>query len=128
MTAKAVHMDTISIHALELFAHHGVLPLEQELGQHFLLDLQLGLCLREAGKSDRLEDTVNYAAVIETVTQVFTGERFALLERAAQAVCDALLERYPIIETVRICLQKPDAPVPARFACVSVELLRERNG
>ena len=51
--------------------------------------------LSRARRSDDLEDTVNYAAVVEAVRAAFTAQSYDLIERAAQAVCDAVLEGFP---------------------------------
>ena len=81
-------MDKIQIKGLEIFAYHGVNPEEKENGQPFLLDITLWADLSRARRSDDLNDTVNYAAVRKTVQRVFTAEKYDLIERAAQAVCD----------------------------------------
>ena len=99
-------MDTIHIKGLRLFAYHGVNPEEKRDGQTFVLDLRLGADLSQARRSDRLEDTVNYAAVVKAVRAAFTAQSFDLIERAAQAVCDAVLEGFPQVEEVSLLLQK----------------------
>ena len=115
-------MDTIHIKGLRLFAYHGVNPEEKRDGQTFVLDLRLGADLSRARRSDRLEDTVNYAAVVKAVRAAFTAQSFDLIERAAQAVCDAVLEGFPQVEEVSLLLQKPEAPVSAEFDYMAVEI------
>ncbi len=53
-------MDRISVTGIEVFAHHGVLPHERELGQRFVVDLALELDLAPAAASDDVADTVHY--------------------------------------------------------------------
>ena len=72
-------MDTIHIKGLRLFAYHGVNPEEKRDGQTFVLDLRLGADLSQARRSDRLEDTVNYAAVVKAVRAAFTARSFDLI-------------------------------------------------
>ena len=120
-------MDTIHIKGLRLFAYHGVNPEEKRDGQTFVLDLRLGADLSQARRSDRLEDTVNYAAVVKAVRAAFTARRFDLIERAAQAVCDAVLEGFPQVEEVSLLLQKPEAPVSAEFDYMAVEITQRRE-
>jgi hypothetical protein len=38
-------VDRITVTGIEVFAHHGVLPHERELGQRFVVDLALDLDL-----------------------------------------------------------------------------------
>ena len=120
-------MDTIHIKGLRLFAYHGVNPEEKRDGQTFVLDLRLGADLSRARRSDRLEDTVNYAAVVKAVRAAFTARSFDLIERAAQAVCDAVLEGFPQVEEVSLLLQKPEAPVSAEFDYMAVEITQRRE-
>ena len=120
-------MDTIHIKGLRLFAYHGVNPEEKRDGQTFVLDLRLGADLSRARRSDRLEDTVNYAAVVKAVRAAFTAQSFHLIERAAQAVCDAVLEGFPQVEDVCLLLQKHEAPVSAEFDYMAVEITQRRE-
>ena len=120
-------MDTIHIKGLRLFAYHGVNPEEKRDGQTFVLDLRLGADLSQARRSDRLEDTVNYAAVVKAVRAALTAQSFDLIERAAQAVCDAVLEGFPQVEEVSLLLQKPEAPVSAEFDYMAVEITQRRE-
>lgn len=121
-------MDKIIIKGLELFAYHGVNPEEKAQGQTFLLDIALEADLSKARRSDSLQDTINYAAVRKTIQQTFTAEKFDLIERAAQAVCDSILAGYPQVEAVEVLLKKPEAPMNAVFDYVAVELRQERPG
>ncbi len=120
-------MDKIIIRGLRLRANHGVNPEEKRDGQIFELDLTLGADLTRAGQTDRLEDTVNYAAVRKTVQRAFTGESYDLIERAAQVVCDAVLAEYPAVEEITLRLKKPMAPMNAVFDYVGVEITRRRS-
>jgi dihydroneopterin aldolase len=119
-------MDKIQIKGLEIFAYHGVNPEEKENGQPFLLDITLWADLSRARRSDDLNDTVNYAAVRKTVQRVFTAEKYNLIERAAQAVCDGILGEHPQVEEVRVTLKKPEAPMNAVFDYVAVEVAEAR--
>lgn len=120
-------MDKIQIKGLEIFAYHGVNPEEKENGQPFLLDITLWADLSRARRSDDLNDTVNYAAVRKTVQRVFTAEKYDLIERAAQAVCDGILGEHPQVEEVCVTLKKPEAPMNAVFDYVAVEVAEARQ-
>ncbi len=121
-------MDKIYMKGLEIFAYHGVNPEEKENGQPFVLDITLWADLARARHSDNLADTVNYAAVRKTVQRVFTGEKYDLIERAAQAVCDGILAEHPRVQAVGLTLKKPEAPMNAVFDYVAVEIQVQREG
>ena len=96
-------------------------------GQSFVLDIDLRADLSRARRSDALEDTVNYGAVTKTVRRAFTQASYDLIERAAQAVCDAVLEDFPQVEEITVVLKKPQAPVKAEFDYMAVEITQRRR-
>ncbi|CCX38500.1 dihydroneopterin aldolase [Clostridium sp. CAG:1013] len=120
-------MDTIHIKGLRLFAYHGVGAEEKRDGQTFVLDITLKADLSRARRSDDLEDTVNYAAVCQTVREAFTAQSFDLIERAAQQAVDAVLDGYPQVEEITLVLKKPEAPIPEEFDYVAVEVTQRRK-
>ncbi|NMP37071.1 MAG: dihydroneopterin aldolase [Clostridiales bacterium] len=119
-------MDKIIIKGLEVFAYHGVNSEEKENGQSFVVDLILSTSLEAPGKSDDLADTVNYAKAVKTVKRVMAEKSYNLIERAAQAVADAVLSDYPSVESVLVTLKKPEAPINASFDYVAVQIERSR--
>jgi 7,8-dihydroneopterin aldolase/epimerase/oxygenase len=60
-------MDCIHISNIRAYGYIGFLPEEQVLGQWFEADVTLWLDLSVAGKSDALEDTLDYRSAIATV-------------------------------------------------------------
>ena len=125
---KGLSMDTILIRGLRVFAYHGVNPEEKRDGQTFVLDLDLSLDLSRPCRSDRVEDTVSYAQVRKTVERVMTEKKYNLIERAAQAVADAVLDEYSAVEQLDVTLCKPDAPMKGDFDTVGVRIQRGRQG
>ncbi len=119
-------MDKILIRDLKIFAYHGVNPEEKENGQNFVFDIDLYVNFSRACFSDDIADTVSYAKVIKTVKRIFTEEKYDLLEKAAQIVCDAIFDEYEQVEKIRLTLKKPEAPISAEFGWVGVEIFRER--
>jgi dihydroneopterin aldolase len=120
--------DHVFVNGLVLHAYHGVMPHEGKVGQSFILDLVLDIDLVNAAKSDKLADTVSYDAVVNVVSRTFTGKRYRLVEAAAGAAADAVLQNFPRIDKVRITVRKPHAPVAAVFTDVGVTLIRSRRG
>ena len=119
-------MDSIRIKNLKIPARHGVYEFEKEKDGTFELDIELYLPLLKAGKSDRLEDTINYEDIISTVTKAFTEKQYALVEAAAQSVCDRLLNDFKI-DKITIRVRKPHAPIDADFETVEVQLNRKNE-
>jgi dihydroneopterin aldolase len=119
--------DTIFVTGLSIHARHGVMDHETEVGQRFVIDLELYTDLSEPSRSDRLADTVSYADVVATTTAAFKNTNYKLLERAAGAVADAILSHFPRIRTVKVTVHKPHAPIAAIFDDVGIMLTRSRH-
>jgi 7,8-dihydroneopterin aldolase/epimerase/oxygenase len=119
--------DAIFIKGLVIHARHGVMEHESEVGQRFVIDLELDTDLSESSRSDRLADTVSYSNVVTTATSAFKDSNYYLLERAAGAVADAILAAFPRIRAAKVTVHKPHAPIAAIFEDVGVVLTRTRQ-
>lgn len=118
--------DTIFIHGVVIHARHGVMEHEAEVGQRFVIDLELSIDLTNSSRSDKLADTVSYSDVVKTATSAFRDDNYKLLERAAGAVAEAILEKFPRVSAVKVTVHKPHAPIAAIFDDVGVILTRTR--
>lgn len=119
--------DTIFIKGLVLHARHGVMDHETEVGQRFVIDLELAVDLSESSRTDRLSDTVSYSNVVACATAAFKDANYKLLERAAGAVAEAILSAFPKISAVTVTVHKPHAPIAAIFDDVGVIITRTRQ-
>ena len=84
-------MDKIHIKNLEVFAKHGVFPEENVLGQKFLISAELHTSVREAGKSDSLELSIDYGAVSHRIQSFLQEHTYRLLVAAAEQLAEELL-------------------------------------
>lgn len=121
---KEGKMDKIIIKDLEIFAKHGVLPEENKLGQKFLVSAVLYLDTRSAGKSDKIEDSVNYASVAHMLKTEMENKTFQLLEAVAEHLCKAILVLYSKVRKVDLEIKKPWAPIGLPLKTVSVAITR----
>lgn len=118
--------DTIFVQGLLVHARHGVMDHETEVGQRFVIDLELATDLSESSRTDKLSHTVSYAEVVNAATAAFAGQNYRLLERAAGAVADAILAAFPRVRSVKVTVHKPHAPIAAIFHDVGVIITRSR--
>ena len=116
-------MDEIHIKQLEVFAHHGVFPEENRLGQKFIVSADLRTDLRKAGLADDLQLSMDYGAVCGEIQEFLTRHTFQLLETAAEQLCTHLLQTLPLLRSIRLEIEKPWAPIglPLKTASVSIE-------
>lgn len=121
-------MDIIHLTGIRGYGYVGALPEEQVLGQWFEVNVTLRLDLAIAGQSDRLEDTLNYCSVVETVQHFIQTSKFALLEKLASAIADAILQNNSAkmpIHQVTVALTKLTPPIPNFSGQVTIEITRK---
>lgn len=117
-------MDKIKIKRLEIFANHGVLKEERELGQKFYVSCVMHLQTRKAGINDTLEDTVDYGKICFRIQRFLTEHTYKLIEAAAEALAKELLYTVERLRAVDIEIEKPWAPVGLPLETVSVSIHR----
>ena len=121
--------DRIVLEGMVFHGRHGTLPAERELGQPFIVDVELRLDLRPAGLSDELAQTVNYGEVHRRAREIVEGEPVNLTETVAERIAAAVLEDHPAVETVRVKVAKPHVRLDDTVLTGSaVEILRRRDG
>ena len=96
-------LDSIRIKGLRCRAHVGVPLQERRRLQEVRIDLELGLDLKAAGRADRVEKTLDYAAVAQEVKGIVRVRSFRLVEAMAEAIAGRVLEKFrPAFVRVRI--------------------------
>jgi 7,8-dihydroneopterin aldolase/epimerase/oxygenase len=114
---------TVHVRGLEAFGHHGVLDAERELGQRFVVDLDIELGDLSSTRSDALADTVDYASLSDAVHALMAGPPVALLERLAGMIADLVLED-PRARAVTVTVHKPHVALRPTVAETAVTLRR----
>lgn len=119
-------MDRILLNGLVFFGKHGCHAAENELGQKFLVDIELEFDLHAAGESDALEDTLDYVTIYNHARDVIEGEPAKLLEHLAQRIADfCLLDERVASAWVRI--RKPHIALPGALDYIGIEITRSRD-
>jgi len=116
-------MDIIFIHDLLLETIIGVHPWERDLRRTLRLDLELGADIYSAATADRLEDTLDYQAVAQRVSDFAAASDFQLVETLAERIADLLLQEFAV-PWLRLTLHKPGVPSGAKEAGVVIERSR----
>jgi dihydroneopterin aldolase len=65
--------------------------------------------------------------VVRKASEAFCARRYRLVEAAAGAVADAVLEHCPQVTSIRVTVHKPHAPIDATFDDVGVTIARVRG-
>ena len=119
--------DRILLTGMTFYGYHGVRTPEKELGQRFVVDLEMEFDLSAAGRSDDLNDTVNYSQVYRVVKEIMEGPSRNLLETLAEETAQGVLSAFPVAG-VRVRVTKPHVSIRgATLDGSGVEIYRIRN-
>ncbi|MFO7947336.1 MAG: dihydroneopterin aldolase [Armatimonadota bacterium] len=118
--------DVIRIVNMTFYGHHGVDESERELGGKFALDIELFADLTEAGRTDDLDNTIDYKAVYDCAREVEADRKYLLIEALAHDVAHAILHDFAV-EAVTVRARKQSVPLGGLIDHTEVEIHRERS-
>ncbi len=117
-------MDKIFIRDLALRCIIGIFPEERREKQDILINVEMHADLRKAGRSDDLNDTVNYKSIKLAILKLVENSKFQLIESLAENIADIALADEKVQQVI-VTIDKPGA---LRFAKSSaVEIIRTRT-
>jgi dihydroneopterin aldolase len=118
--------DRVELRGLRVLARCGVPPEERRRPQPLEVDLDVHLDLGPAGRSDDLDDTVDYGGVCSAAERAVAAAPAALLEHLAERVADAVLAADDRVQEVAVGVRKLRPPVASHLATAGVHLRRRR--
>jgi len=110
----------ITLETMKFHANHGVTAEERLIGGVYFVDLSLTENTYSVD-TDRIEDTIDYSAVFDTVKEEMMKSS-ALIEHVAGRILKALQARFPQIEAMTIKLSKLNPPIAGEMARATVTL------
>jgi 7,8-dihydroneopterin aldolase/epimerase/oxygenase len=117
-------LTSIHITGLETYGYHGLFAEERKLGQKFTFDISATLREARTHRSDNLDASVRYDAVVDEAVQIAGSEKFQTLEALAETIAAALLRRFFIMESVTVAKSSP--PISHAIKQVGIELSLRR--
>jgi dihydroneopterin aldolase len=122
MVDRLAPMDRLLLREMSFYGYHGDVEAERELGGRYRVDLEIGMDLTQAARTDNLEGAVDYVHVYQLVREVVEGQQHRLLESIAEAIAKLVLA-LPRVEEVRVRVGKTP-PVRGSFGEFAVEIVR----
>ncbi len=113
----------IEIEGMEFYAYHGHYPIEKQVGNKFIASVHIKTNCEKAGKSDKLEDALNYQVVYELIKKEMAIPS-DLLEHVCSRILDSLYNKFSQIDEATIKLSKMTPPMGGQIEKVSVSLTR----
>ena len=117
-------MDRIQLEGMSFQGRHGVREAERANPQEFMVDIEVECDLADAGRSDKLADTVDYTKLRAIAKAVIEGEPAQLIESLASRMADQVLQ-LPRVEAVGVRIAKrPASMQPIDSAAVRINRTR----
>jgi len=120
-------MFKIIVKNLNLFGYHGVLKEERKWGQNFLFNIAVDIKKDNFVNDDNIKSTLNYSKVIELIKEINSKNRFNLLETFSQVLATKILDTSPLVERVKVKIEKTSPPIKEDLQSVGVEFVMERD-
>jgi dihydroneopterin aldolase len=119
-------MGRIALEGMEFFAFHGFYDEEQKIGNKYGVDLYIETDLHAAGTSDKLDATVNYEVLYRVVAEEMLAPA-RLLEHVGYRVMDRVMQKFPHVKSVKVCVSKFNPPLGGICHRARVTLKRKRG-
>ncbi len=117
-------MDRIELEGMVFSGRHGVRPAERAAPQEFKVDVEVDADLSEAGRSDIVEDTVDYRPIYAIAKGVIEGEPAKLIETLAHRIAERVLQLDRVVTVSVRVAKRPQSMRPIDAAAVKISRTR----
>lgn len=87
-------MDIIFLHDFKVKTLVGIYPWERRVAQTIQFDLEIGLPSSQAGKTDCIDDAIDYADIVKTIHDILNSRHFSLLEALAEHIALTIMKEF----------------------------------
>lgn len=119
--------DCVFLKDLQAFCRLGIYEIEHKLGQCLRIELELEFDQEKAGKTDSINDTINYVDVSITVRELAASRPFMLLENLAQEITDTLFKKFEILDAIKLEIHKNIVNADQFAGTPGIKVYRERK-
>ena len=118
---------TIRIVNAHFYSYIGALPEEQVLGNRYIVNLTATYDATKAVASDDVADAVSYADLYDVIADKVGHSRDNLLEYVAGQILTEILDKYQLVDSCEITIQKAIPPIAGVIDAASVTLAARRD-
>ena len=117
-------MDKVFIENLEIETIIGIFGWEREVKQIVRISLEMSFDISKAGKSDKIDDALDYKKIGKSIVNLVENSSFFLVEKMAEEIASLVLKNNQIAE-IKLRVEKPGALRGSKS--VGVEILRSSS-
>ena len=82
--------------------------MEREVRQLISINLEMNFNTKKAGRSDRIDDALNYKNISKCIIELTESSKSKLIESLAQKIAKTVLSEFPV-SSVIVTVEKPGA-------------------
>ena len=116
---------TVALRNVHLYAYHGVMPQEREIGAWFTIDVELVVTEHSCTVTDDIDGTVSYADVYDIVVKEM-AQPSQLLENVAHRIIKGVFDRFETVASINITVAKDTPPMGGDRLSAAVTLKARR--
>ena len=116
----------ITLQNVHLYAYHGVMQQEQEVGAWYTVDAELTVADHSCTVTDDIAGTVSYADVYDIVVKEM-AQPSKLLENVAHRIMERIFASFGSVTDVVISVTKDTPPMGGDRLSASVRLKAKRD-
>ena len=113
-------MDLVLLEGLEVRTVIGIYDWEREIRQTVRLDLEMAWDISKAGKTDNIEDTLDYKSVSKRLIDFVEASEFGLIESLAEHCAKIIRDEFNV-PWLRLKMSKPGAVRGSENVAVLIE-------
>lgn len=122
MTIENYKIELENVH---IYAHHGVMQQEREIGAWFTLNISLEVNDHRCAFSDAIEETISYADVYDIIKQeMYLPSQ--LLEHVAARIMNRLFSHFAAVTRIALTITKDTPPMGGDRLQASVKMEARR--
>ncbi len=118
-------LQEIIIQGLRVKGNHGVTDQERRAPQDFEIDIVAVCTDSKAQRTDRLDDTADYAEICKAAERIVAGTSYSLLEKMAAEIAESILA-LGHLDRVVVTVKKLAPPMDYDVAYAAARVARER--
>ena len=119
-------MGIIKVENIRVFAHHGCLKEETQIGSDYRVDLKVSADLKPSANSDRLSDTVDYVLLNRIIKEEMQVPSY-LLETVAKRILDRIFMEDRLVKKATVSVSKLNPPIGGDVEKVTIKMTERRK-
>ncbi len=119
-------MGIIKVENIRVYAYHGCLKEETQIGSDYRVDLEVKANLLASAKTDELGDTVDYVLLNKIIKEEMAIPS-KLLETVAKRILDRIFNEDKLVKKATVWVSKINPPIGGDVEYVTIKMTDRRK-